>query len=310
MRSGLSAQGQKLAEQAAARKDLPRLEEVLAHERISKKAARTIREAPELYGQEEVLARGRVLAAGDPALAAPLERLAQVYHLLCAAGHRDSLLLDLGEFRGFDYYDGVVFDVFAEGMGAGVGGGGRYDHLIGRFGRPLPSTGFGLDIDRLFRTVEFPEEGSVSGRVDYLVVAPRRATRLLMAVAAQLRRTRSRVVQQTVKGSDAALVSTAVTAGLAQQAAAVVVVGAPGMGHDDVLVLDRFAARAWSPIRYSEPSFEEDGACGPSGLGSSVSAAGKGTVMKSMSAVDLSQPKLPPQNVEASNRFSAQSPRQ
>ncbi len=44
-----------------------------------------------------------------------------------------------------------------------------------------------------------------------------------------------------MKGSDAALVSTAVTAGLAQQAAAVVVVGAPGMGHDDVLVFDRFA---------------------------------------------------------------------
>jgi ATP phosphoribosyltransferase regulatory subunit len=244
MRSGLSAQGQKLAEQAVARKDLPRLEEVLAHERISKKAARTIREAPELYGQEEVLARGRVLVAGDPALAAPLERLAQVYHLLCAAGHRDSLLLDLGEFRGFDYYDGVVFDVFAEGMGAEVGGGGRYDHLIGRFGRPLPSTGFGLDIDRLFRTVEFPEEGSVAGRVDYLVVAPRRATRLMTAVVAQLRRTRARVVQQIIKGSDAALVSTGVTAGLAQQAAAVVVVGAPGMDHDDVLVIERFATRA------------------------------------------------------------------
>ncbi len=144
-----------------------------------KTAARAIREAPELYGQEEVLARGRVLAAGDPALAAPLERLAQVYHLLCAAGHRESLLLDLGEFRGFDYYDGVVFDVFAEGMGAELGGGGRYDHLIGRFGRPLPSTGFGLDVDRLFRTVEFPEEGSASARVDYLVAAPRRATRLI-----------------------------------------------------------------------------------------------------------------------------------
>lgn len=243
MRSGLSAHGQKLAEQAAARKDLPRLEQVLASERISKTAARAIREAPELYGQEEVLARGRVLAAGDPALASPLERLAQVYQLLCAAGHRDSLILDLGEFRGFDYYDGVVFDVFAEGMGAELGGGGRYDHLIGRFGRPLPSTGFGLDVDRLFRTVEFPEEGSVSARVDYLVAAPRRATRQLTAVAAQLRRTRSRVIQQTMKGSDAALVSAAVTAGLAQQAAAVVVVGAPGMGPDEVLVLERFAAQ-------------------------------------------------------------------
>jgi ATP phosphoribosyltransferase regulatory subunit len=242
LQSGLSAQGQKLAEHAAARKDLPRLEEILVGERISKTAARAIREAPELYGQEEVLARGRVLAAGNQALTAPLERLAQVYRLLCEAGHRDSLLLDLGEFRGFDYYDGVVFDVFAEGMGAELGGGGRYDHLIGRFGRPLPSTGFGLDVDRLFRTIEFPEEGSVSPRVDYLVVAPSRAIRRLTAIAAQLRRTHCRIVQQTIMGNDATLVSAAVTAGLAQQAASVVVVGAPGVDHEAVLVIDSLTA--------------------------------------------------------------------
>jgi ATP phosphoribosyltransferase regulatory subunit len=242
MRSGLSAQGQKLAEQAVARKDLPRLEEILAGERISKTAARAIREAPELYGQEEVLTRAQILAAGDPALTAPLERLSQVYQVLCAAGYRESLLLDIGEFRGFDYYDGVVFDVFAEGMGAELGGGGRYDHLIGRFGRALPSTGFGLDVDRLFRTVSFPEEGTGSARVDYLVAGPRRAARLLTSVVAQLRRTCSRVVQQTLKGSDAALLSSAMTAGLAQQAAAVVVVGAPGIGHDDVLVIDLIGA--------------------------------------------------------------------
>jgi ATP phosphoribosyltransferase regulatory subunit len=140
----------------------------------------------------------------------------------------------------------VVFDVFAEGMGAELGGGGRYDHLIGQFGRPLPSTGFGLDVDRLFRTVEFPEEGLASARVDYLVAAPRRASRLLTSVSAQLRRTRSRVVQQAMKGSDAALLSAAVAAGLAQQAAAVVVVGAQGMGHDDVLVVESLAAHIHS----------------------------------------------------------------
>lgn len=241
LRSGLSAQGQKLAEQAVARKDLPRLEEVLASERIAKTAARAIREAPELYGQAEVLARGRVLAAGDPALLAPLERLTQVYQLLCAAGHKDSLLLDLGEFRGFDYYDGIVFDVFAEGMGSELGGGGRYNHLIGRFGRPLPSTGFALDVDRLFRTVAFPEEGSAAARVDYLVVAPDQASRRVTAVAAQLRRTGARVVQQTMKGRAAGFVAAAVTAGVAQQAASVVLVGAPGMGADDVLVVDALA---------------------------------------------------------------------
>src|SRR5262249_49208135 len=143
----------------------------------------------------------------------------------------------------FDYYDGIVFDVFAEGMGAELGGGGRYDHLIGRFGRPLPSTGFGLDVDRLFRTVEFPDERSISGRVDYLVAAPGRATRILTDVAAQLRQTGSRVLQQTVKGNDAALISAAMAAGSAQRAAAVVVVGAPGIDHDDVLVVDSLAAR-------------------------------------------------------------------
>jgi ATP phosphoribosyltransferase regulatory subunit len=114
--------------------------------------------------------------------------------------------------------------------------------LIGRFGRPLPSTGFGLDVDRLFRTIEFPEEGSVSARVDYLVAAPSRATRRLAAVVAQLRRTRSRIVQQTIKENDAALVSAAVMAGLDQQATSVVVVGAQGVAPEEVLVVESLIA--------------------------------------------------------------------
>jgi hypothetical protein len=49
-----------------------------------------------------------------------------------------------------------------------------------------------------------------------------------------------------MKGSDAALLSAAVTAGLAQQAAALVVVGAPGIDHDDVLVVEPLAAHRHS----------------------------------------------------------------
>jgi len=238
MRSGLSAQGQKRAEQSAARKDLPRLEEVLAGERIAKSVARAIREAPELTGQEEVLARGRVLAAGEPTLIAPLERLAQLYQLLCAAGHRESMLLDLGEFRGFDYYDGVVFDVFAPGVGAELGGGGRYDHLIGRFGRDLPSTGFALDMDRLFRAVDFPEDGVGGAPIDYLVAGPPRSMRRVIEIAGQLRRSHRRVVQQTVRGNGQALCSHALAAGQAQGAGALVVVGGPGMDSDHIALFD------------------------------------------------------------------------
>jgi ATP phosphoribosyltransferase regulatory subunit len=237
-RSGLSLQGQKRAEQAAARKDLPHLEEILVEERIARTAARAIREAPELTGHEEVLERGRVLAAGDPVLTAPLERLSELYHLLCSAGHRDYLLLDLGEFRGFDYYDGAVFDVFAAGVGSELGGGGRYDHLIGRFGRELPSTGFALDVDRLFRAVKFPEETNGAVRLDYLVVGPRRAMRVVSNVASELRRGRRRVAQQALQGGDEVLFENAIAAGHAQQAGAIVVVGMPGQERQDVMLIE------------------------------------------------------------------------
>ena len=240
-RSGLSPQGQKRAEQAAAKKDLPRLEELLAGERIAKSAAKAIREAPELTGQEAVLARGRVLAAGDPALLAPLDRLSQLYQLLCAAGHRDRLLLDLGEFRGFDYYDGVVFDVFAYGVGAELGGGGRYDHLIGRFGRDLPSTGFALDVDHLFRAVELPQAGTDGPRIDYVVAGPRRSTRAVIELAKTLRQGHRRVAQLLVKGGEQTLVSNALAAAQAQGAEALVVVGAPGMDQDHVALFERVA---------------------------------------------------------------------
>jgi ATP phosphoribosyltransferase regulatory subunit len=239
MRSGLSPQGQKRAEQAAAKKDLPRLEELLASERIAKAAAKAIREAPELAGHEAVLERGRVLAAGEPALTAPLDRLAQVYHLLCAAGHRDSILLDLGEFRGFDYYDGVVFDVFAPGVGAELGGGGRYDHLIGRFGRDLPSTGFALDVDHLFRAVEMPQPGVDGPRLDYVVAGLPRSMRTVIEIADTLRRTQRRVVQVVIKGSEHTLLSNALEAAQAQGAHALIVIGAPGMDQDHVAYFEK-----------------------------------------------------------------------
>ena len=184
-----------------------------------------------------------VLAAGDPALLAPLDRLSQLYHLLCAAGHRDALLLDLGEFRGFDYYDGVVFDVFASGVGAELGGGGRYDHLIGRFGRNLPSTGFALDVDHLFRAVEWPHADAEEARIDYVVAGPHRSARAVIDLANKLRQGRRRVVQLLIKGTEQTLVSNALAAVEAQGAKALVVVGAPGLDQDDVALFEKIGTQ-------------------------------------------------------------------
>jgi ATP phosphoribosyltransferase regulatory subunit len=64
------------------------------------------------------------------------------------------LVIDLGLARD---YTGAVFEVYDPGLGAPLGGGGRYDDLLGRFGRPLPAVGFALRIDDLHQALHGEE---------------------------------------------------------------------------------------------------------------------------------------------------------
>lgn len=252
-RTRMSPEGRKRAEQAAARKDLPRLEEILCGERVSKRASRAILEAPGLYGREEVLKRGRALAAGHPELLAALERLAEVYRVLVAGGMKDHLVLDLGEFRGFDYYDGLAFDVFAEGVGYELGGGGRYNHLIGRFGRPVPSTGFAFDVDRLFQALEIVEEAPPQRDVDVVVSAPPAEAVRMFHVARVLRRAGFRVVHGPAapRGSD--LVRSASGEARRLSASAAIVLGARGVPADEAVVIATRPAAGRGRSRRSRP---------------------------------------------------------
>jgi len=238
VRAGLSAEGQKLAEQAAARKDFPWLREILERERVGMRSAQAILDALELCGKAEVLSKGRALARGEQPLVQALDRLAQVYELLCSMGFQDVLLLDLGEFRGFDYYDGIVFDVFTDGIGIELGGGGRYDHLIGRFGRDIPSTGFALNVDRLFRGLNLVDTTRTMMSA-VLVVGPVTMTKELVSVTRQLRQVGVRAIQRAVTASGQDLVGAATDAGLEAEIPTTIVMGAdqPNRGH--VVVLSR-----------------------------------------------------------------------
>ncbi len=61
----------------------------------------------------------------------------------------DALTVDLGDLRGFDYYTGVRFAGYAGGAADAVLRGGRYDELIGRYGRAARATGFAIDLEAL-----------------------------------------------------------------------------------------------------------------------------------------------------------------
>jgi histidyl-tRNA synthetase len=68
----------------------------------------------------------------------------------------DNISLDLSLARGLDYYTGLIFEIVCHGANVGsVGGGGRYDNLVGMFGaESIPCTGFSIGIERIFTLLE------------------------------------------------------------------------------------------------------------------------------------------------------------
>src|SRR5215218_10118350 len=95
---------------------------------------------PQLRGGPEML---------DRAETAGLDGLRALYALLAERGVADRVIFDLGLVRELGYYTGSVFEVYDPAVGFTLGGGGRYDELIGRFGRDLPACGLALDVQRV-----------------------------------------------------------------------------------------------------------------------------------------------------------------
>ncbi|HEU5169169.1 MAG TPA: ATP phosphoribosyltransferase regulatory subunit [Gemmatimonadales bacterium] len=129
------------------RKDRGSLARALARAPVE---ARALLDLPFVIGRREAL---------DAALrSAPEPARVGLAHLLALdaalePAERGHLVYDLGEVRGLDYYTGVHFELFVAGAGRAVGAGGRYDELMGRFGRPMPAVGLSLDLDALAEVV-------------------------------------------------------------------------------------------------------------------------------------------------------------
>ena len=77
------------------------------------------------------------------------EKIRQVLNLM-EDKFSDKVIVDLKLSRGLDYYTGLVFEFYVEGLDVAVGGGGRYDKLIETFGGPrLPAVGLAFGLDRI-----------------------------------------------------------------------------------------------------------------------------------------------------------------
>jgi ATP phosphoribosyltransferase regulatory subunit len=80
-------------------------------------------------------------------------------HALLSEQVAGRVIFDLGLMRSLGYYTGAIFQVYDPAYGEPIGSGGRYDELLGAFGRPLPAVGFALNVERLHIALMGEERG-------------------------------------------------------------------------------------------------------------------------------------------------------
>ena len=107
---------------------------------------------------------------GGARAVAEVQDLLRLCEATPAAGR---IRLDLGLARGLSYYTGAIMEIAVPDLAGSLGGGGRYDNLIGMFlGRDVPACGFSLGLERIIVVMTerkmFPESVE-RGAVDVMV---------------------------------------------------------------------------------------------------------------------------------------------
>jgi len=172
--AGLNPEEKETMRRLIEEKDLVELSALLEQASIDEALKEALASLPVLHGGLEVLQRLPQLERNATAAQAAQD-LIKVYDLLKISGLSDHVVVDMGVLRGLDYYTGMVFEGYSPDLGYGLLGGGRYDNLMGKFGFPLPATGFAMGLDRLALVLKQreaePERLLVGGRNYSAVIA-------------------------------------------------------------------------------------------------------------------------------------------
>ncbi|MHB8963016.1 MAG: ATP phosphoribosyltransferase regulatory subunit [Saccharofermentanales bacterium] len=98
------------------------------------------------YSTRELIDEMRLLVNNPRSLGA-LDNLSRVLEILEDCGMARYISLDLGMLQSLNYYTGIIFKGFTYEIGFPLFSGGRYDNVVGQFGREMSATGFSLGIN-------------------------------------------------------------------------------------------------------------------------------------------------------------------
>jgi histidyl-tRNA synthetase len=100
--------------------------------------------------QRAAIERARQHVGQNAAGLAAIAELEEICRLSSVTSARPHLVLDATLARGLSYYTGAIMEVAVKDLAGSLGGGGRYDGLIGMFlGENIPACGFSLGLERM-----------------------------------------------------------------------------------------------------------------------------------------------------------------
>lgn len=159
-----------------------------------------ILDLPSLYGGPEVLDEAERYTL-NPRSRAAVASLRRTLEALSQYGLEDYVSLDLGMVQSIHYYSGVIFRGISRYLGYPLLTGGRYDNLVGEFGRPLPATGFAFAVKPVLVALERQGDLGSAGAADAVVALGEQDLRAALSAVAALR-ARGQVVEQYYGASE------------------------------------------------------------------------------------------------------------
>lgn len=151
-------------------KNVPALTALCRKLDLGPQSSKNLQTLAELYGPAEVALQTLSSLSLPEESTAAVEELQEIVSLLSAFGTRN-VCLDFSVADDIEYYNGIVFTGFLEGVASSVLSGGKYDRLMTRMGRSGGAIGFAV----YFNTLESLWSSAREYDVDVVLVCPSEA---------------------------------------------------------------------------------------------------------------------------------------
>jgi ATP phosphoribosyltransferase regulatory subunit len=146
--AGIDPETEEMVREQILQKNYFAAESIMVERKVPDKFKNLIVKVSEFIGSDEALDNAEKEVTNSRSLSA-IKRLKSLYQVLKSYGCSQYVSFDLSMLSKFNYYTGVIFAAYTYGVGDAIAKGGRYDSLLGKYGKDAPAIGFVIILDDL-----------------------------------------------------------------------------------------------------------------------------------------------------------------